>query len=145
MVSAVINHGRLGHPSHDIFNNLARQVGFPQLNSDYLTTCPTCSVSKGVMKKGKTSTTTYTQPLQMIQVDLCGPFSYDNHSDHRYFLTIRDAYTRYYEVIHLISKADTAVKLMEWITAAENWFSSRGGLKLFLFVLIMVLNLLTSS
>ncbi|EDV09647.1 conserved hypothetical protein [Saccharomyces cerevisiae RM11-1a] len=99
-------HARMGHPGADIFNSLARTLRLPKLKTTEYTICPTCSLAKGTIKKGKVSLKKYTQPLQMVQADLCGGFRYQEFQSNKYFLTIRDAYSRYYSVIHLKSKAD---------------------------------------
>ncbi|EDO15283.1 Tkp5 protein [Vanderwaltozyma polyspora DSM 70294] len=44
-------------------------------------------------------------------------------------MTIRDAYSRYYTVIHLNAKKDAIQELIDWINRTENFFSSRGGYK----------------
>ena len=124
---AILMHARLGHPGNKAYNQLAAKVGLPKLNMSSYTLCPTCTLSKATLRKGNVSSHEYTAPLQLIQVDLCGPFNYN--SNNKYFLTIRDAYSRYYEIIHLSSKGDAAQKIIDWITLKENFFSSRGGYK----------------
>lgn len=90
-------HSRFGHPGPDLYNKLVSQIPkLPSMKPDQVTICPTCAISKSVIRKGKLSTTEYTQPLQLIQVDLCGPFHYNNFVSKHYFMIIRDAYSRYY-------------------------------------------------
>lgn len=125
-IEAII-HARLGHPGIDQYNRIAPIISAPKLKVSNVTLCPTCSLSKGIIKKGTTSQTEYTSPLQLIQVDLCGGFRYKNFNSDKYFMTIRDAYSRYYSVIHLKNKSEAVDKLMDWITAQENYFASRGG------------------
>ena len=52
-----------------------------------------------------------------------------NFTSSHYFLTIRDAYSRYYTVIHLKNKSDASDKFIEWVKITENHFASRGGYK----------------
>lgn len=127
--AAAMWHARMGHPSFSNYNHFAKIVSLPQLEFDKFTLCPTCSVSKGVMHKGTTSTTQYTTPLQLLSVDLCGPFRYEDFNSNKYFMTIRDAYSRYYVVIHLKAKSDAAHELINWIRKTETFFLSRGGYK----------------
>lgn len=47
----------------------------------------------------------------------------------KFFLTIQDAYSRYYENIHLFSKREATQKIIDLITLKENSFSSRCGYK----------------
>ena len=101
----------------------------PELRLEKHTLCPTCSLAKATSRKGKTSQTVYSHPLQLLQVDLCGNFRYKNFTSSHYFLTIQDAYSRYYTVIHLKNKSDASDKFIEWVKITENHFASRGGYK----------------
>lgn len=78
------------------------------------------------MNKGPLSTTTYEHVLELIQVDLCGSFRYNGYKDNKYFMTIRDAASRYYSVIHLKSKDQAVSKLIDWIVKMEKQFIHRG-------------------
>ena len=127
-LSSII-HARLGHPSMHTYNRLASMINLPKLQSGNVTLCPTCTVSKGTIRKGKASSTYYTSPLQLIQVDLCGSFRYKNFKSDKYFMTIRDAYLRYYHVMHLKNKSDAPEELITWIKRTENHFSTRGGFR----------------
>ncbi|CCE65978.1 hypothetical protein TPHA_0N01970 [Tetrapisispora phaffii CBS 4417] len=107
-----LTHARLGHPSVGLYNRLASIIEEPRINENTFTLCPTCSLSKATMYKGKSSTTKYDHVLELIQVDLCGGFRYNGYEDHKYFMTIHDAASRYYNVIHLKSKSDAADELI---------------------------------
>lgn len=50
---AVLMHARLGHPGIRAFNQLADKLNYPRLNKDRYTLCPTCSLSKAAISKGK--------------------------------------------------------------------------------------------
>ena len=126
---SILYHARLGHPGADLFNKLAPVLQVPALKPEKHTLCPTCSLAKAISRKGRTSQTVYSHPLQLLQVDLCGNFRYKNFTDSRYFLTIRDAYSRYYTVIHLKNKSDASDKFIEWVRKTENHFAGRGGYK----------------
>ena len=126
---SILYHARLGHPGADLFNKLAPVLQVPALKPEKHTLCPTCSLAKAISRKGRTSQTIYSHPLQLLQVDLCGNFRYRNFTDSRYFLTIRDAYSRYYTVIHLKNKSDASDKFIEWVRKTENHFAGRGGYK----------------
>ena len=124
-----ILHARLGHPGINSYNQLASIVDAPKIRPASVTVCPTCSLSKGTINKGVISPVEYTSPLQLIQVDLCGPFRYKNYKSEKFFMTIRDAYSRYYSVVHLVKKSDAAQELIDWIQEVENYFLSRSGYK----------------
>ncbi|CCK71153.1 uncharacterized protein KNAG_0G00963 [Huiozyma naganishii CBS 8797] len=91
--------------------------------------CATCAISKSTVRKGSVSSSVYTAPLQLLQADLCGPFRYDNYVDGRYFLTIRDAYSRCYFALVLKDKSAATLAFTNWILEQENYFSTRGGYK----------------
>ena len=126
---SVLYHARLGHPGADLSNKIAPVLQVPELRPEKHTLCPTGSLAKAISRRGKTSQTVYSQPLQLPQVDLCGNFRYKNFTSSRYFLTIRDAYSRYYTVIHLKNKSDAPDKFIEWVKITENYFAGRGGYK----------------
>ena len=122
-------HSRFGHPGGVVYSKMMKTFELPKPPSQDFGVCPTCALSKNVQRKGKMSTTVYTTPLQMIQVDLCGGFRYREYIDAKYFLTIRDAYSGYYFAVPLKNKSDTAQTLINWIIRQENYFSTRGNYK----------------
>ena len=122
-------HARLGHPGPELYNRIAHALNLPSMSPNQVTLCPTCLLSKELIHKGKVASTVYKSPLQLIQADLCGGFRYKSFTSDKYFLTIRDAYSRYYSVIHLKKKSDAAENFINWITESENYFASRGGFK----------------
>ena len=93
-----LRHARLGHPGVKLYSTMARLLGYNTIEQPNTTFCPTCCLSKAVTRKGVPSLKTYTHPLELIQFDICGGFRYDSYNNKKYFLTIRDAATRYYSV-----------------------------------------------
>ena len=65
---SILYHARLGHPGADLFNKLAPVLQVPALKPEKHTLCPTCSLAKAISRKGKTSQTAYSHPLQLLQV-----------------------------------------------------------------------------
>ena len=124
-----LRHARLGHPGVKLYNTMARLLGYNTIKQPNTTFCPTCCLSKAVTRKGVPSLKTYTHPLELIQVDICGGFRYDSYNNKKYFLTIRDAATRYYSVCFLEKKSEAADKLIEWIQEAETHFLNKGNFK----------------
>ena len=119
----------MGHPEVDLFNRIAPTPEILRLKTDDYTICPTCALSKATTRRGKLSKHVYTSPFQLLQVDLCGNFRYRNFVGKQYFLAIRDAYSRYYTVIHLNKKSDAAEEFIKWVIKTESFFASRGGYK----------------
>ena len=58
-----------------------------------------------------------------------GGFRHHDYVDNKYFLTIVDKYSSYYDVIPLKTKAQATLELMNWIRRTENHFSNNGGYK----------------
>lgn len=78
---AALMHGRLGHPGAHVFNQLASSLGVSKLQN--YSVCPTCALSKATINKRHLSTTIYTVPLELIQVNLCGAFDYDSPGEEK--------------------------------------------------------------
>ncbi|WP_461088094.1 DDE-type integrase/transposase/recombinase, partial [Streptomyces deserti] len=122
-------HARLGHPNFEVYNVMAKSMNLPKIDRNKWSSCPTCNLSKGLNYKGQLSKTKYTAPLQLVQIDLCGNFTYSNPSKYSYFLTIVDKYTRMYFTYPIHRKHQSAEVIISWIKEVENFFSSRGGYK----------------
>ncbi|CCK69760.1 uncharacterized protein KNAG_0C06675 [Huiozyma naganishii CBS 8797] len=122
-------HPRLGHPGKLVYDKLAKEIGLAKYEPSPYSLCSTCVTAKGQLSKGVISDFKATAPLQLVQVDLCGGFRYEEYVDSKCFLTIRDSYSRYYFVIPLKNKAAATQALINWIHQQENYFSIRGGYK----------------
>lgn len=73
---AILLHNRLGHPGKYAINQLAAKVSLSKLHMFSYTLCPTFTLSKDTLRKGKSSSHEYAASLQLIQVDICVPFNY---------------------------------------------------------------------
>ena len=124
-------HARLGrHCGVNAYNSLIKTSGLPPPSPNPISKlCPTCVTSKAIIKKGPISNRSLTAPLQLVAVDLCGSFRYQDYVDSKCFLTIIDVFSRFYFAIPLKSKSGTALALKNWILQQENYFSSRGRYK----------------
>jgi transposase InsO family protein len=69
------------------------------------------------------ATTSPTAPLQLLHVDICGPISVPGLAGEKYFFTIVDGFTRWTNIIPLVTKSDAADDLKNFITASESFFS----------------------
>ncbi|OXB40707.1 hypothetical protein B1J91_Tkp57 [Nakaseomyces glabratus] len=126
---ANIFHARLGHPNYQVYNVLAKTYNLPKITKDQWTQCPTCNLGKGINHTGSLSKIQYKHPLQLVQIDLCGYFSYPNPSNYKFFLTICDAYTRMYFVFPIQHKWEATEAIINWINESETFFTSKGGYK----------------
>ena len=64
-----------------------------------------------------------------MQADICGGFRYHDYIGNKYFLTIIDRFSSYYDVIPLKNKSQATLELMNWIRRTENHFENNGGYK----------------
>jgi len=62
-------HANLGYQGIDQYNLITPMSLAPILKAINATSCPTCSLSKRIIKRGIASQTMYTTHLQLIQVD----------------------------------------------------------------------------
>lgn len=62
-------------------------------------------------------------------MDICGGFRYNDYVDTKYFLTIIDKFSSYYDAIPLKAKSQATIELINWIRRAENHFANQGGYK----------------
>ncbi|CCK72197.1 GAG-pre-integrase domain-containing protein KNAG_0J01150 [Huiozyma naganishii CBS 8797] len=67
-------HARLGHPGKLIYRKLEHDIKLPKYELPSYAQCSTCSLLKGVIKKGPSSDRVVTAPLQLIQADICASF-----------------------------------------------------------------------
>ena len=122
-------HARIGHPGRAVYQTLAKIADLPPLPTTKNPLCPACSLSKGKITKGRMSDSKASAPLELIQVDICGGFRYNDYVDTKYFLTIIDKFSSYYDAIPLKAKFQATIELINWIRRAENHFANYGGYK----------------
>jgi hypothetical protein len=123
--TAELWHSRLGHPSYTTMANLLKHkaaTGVHIKPEDCTQAgthiCPTCAVSKSTKQPFKPSDTDYTEPLQLISSDVCGPMRTTSLGGNNYFLTVVDHATDYSIVQALKTKdqAPSAIKsTIEWL------------------------------
>ena len=70
--------------------------GLPKIKFENDHLCSTCEVGKLKRATHKTkSDMSYTKPLQMLHVDLCGPISVQSLSGKKYILVLVDDFSRF--------------------------------------------------
>jgi hypothetical protein len=126
--TAELWHARLGHPSYEV---MAKMVTNQSVKGMKLTAtdcraagtsvCSTCAQAKSHRQPHKPSETVYTDPLECISSDLCGPFSTASIHGERQFLTVVDHATDFSIITPLKSKADTTAA----VKAAILWFENQ--------------------
>ena len=86
-------------------------------------------MSKEKITKGRMSNSKASAPVELIQVDIGGAFRYNDYVDTKYFLTITDKFSSYYDAILLKAKSLATIELINWNSRAENHFANHGGYK----------------
>src|SRR5262249_39705637 len=87
--SACLWHKRLGHISKEKMKRLVKNEIFPKLNFTDLSVCVDCIKSKQTkhIKKGATRST---ELIEIIHIDIYGPFDVPSFSGEKLFITFID-------------------------------------------------------
>ncbi|GJT47368.1 putative ribonuclease H-like domain-containing protein [Tanacetum coccineum] len=123
-------HRRLGHVNFKNMNklvkgNLVRGLPPKLFQNDH--TCVACNKGKQhkVSYKAKTAVSSFSEPLQMLHMDLFGPTSVRSISYKFYCLVITDAFSRFSWVFFLAKKDETVGILKEFIKLVENQLNKK--------------------
>lgn len=106
-------HSRLGHPNSQYQNRLV-----PGSHSGE--GCEICSQCKTKAKPFSSHFKEAHKTLEVIHIDLVGPFSTQSHSGNKYFLTIVDQFSGYKAVHFLKSKDQALDNLKQFKKTAET-------------------------
>ncbi|GJX15046.1 putative ribonuclease H-like domain-containing protein [Tanacetum coccineum] len=123
-------HRRLGHVNFKNMNklvkgNLVRGLPPKLFQNDH--TCVACNKGKQhkVSYKAKTVVSSFSEPLQMLHMDLFGPTSVRSISHKFYCLVITDAFSRFSWVFFLAKKDETVGILKEFIKLVKNQLNKK--------------------
>ncbi|GKD02943.1 putative ribonuclease H-like domain-containing protein, partial [Tanacetum coccineum] len=123
-------HRRLGHVNFKNMNklvkgNLVRGLPPKLFQNDH--TCVACNKGKQhkVSYKAKTVVSSFSEPLQMLHMDLFGPTSVRSISYKFYCLVITDAFSRFSWVFFLAKNDETVGILKEFIKLVENLLNKK--------------------
>ena len=115
----VLWHKRLGHASLSLLNKLVSKdlvVGLPSIKYNDDKVCDACARGKQVRKSFKLKNcVSITQPLEMLDVDLCGPTRITSRCGKRYVLVIVDDYSRFTWTLFLASKDENFKKFLTFL------------------------------
>lgn len=121
--TADIWHQRLGHISGSTMRGLQASVdGLPVLHLP--NSCSSCTLGKMTRASFTASTSQSTEPLELLSVDLAGPFD-ESVGGARYFMVVVDAYSKLYHVELLRQKSDAVEAIKRLITRWETQVSRR--------------------
>nr|KYP40999.1 Retrovirus-related Pol polyprotein from transposon TNT 1-94 [Cajanus cajan] len=112
-------HFRLGHPSGQCYSHIQKQ--YPFVSSSF-NTCDFCHFSKQKKLPFNNSTTISANVLDLIHVDIWGPYATPSVLGHKYFLTIVDDKSRFTWIRLMQNKNETRQHLLNFITFTETQF-----------------------
>jgi transposase InsO family protein len=136
-------HSRLGHPSHDSVRKLfanhmgkdtdtflrGRVISTSSSSSDPPETCEACHLGKSHRTPlPQQSTTRSTAPLELVHMDVCGPFRVPSAGGSRYWLLIVDDYSRWAFLRTMKEKSEAPAVFKAFKAYAELHFKKSGHL-----------------
>lgn len=84
------------------------------------TSCEACVQGKAHRLPFKDSASRSTQPLELVHADVCGPLEVPSLGEARYFLLIKDDYTKFRHVYFIERKSEVPEKVKIFIQSAER-------------------------
>ena len=111
--SSMLWHKRLGHISRHRMERLVKDGILPNLNFFDLSTCVECVKMKLTSKVQKDKTARCGDVLELIHIDICGPFTLTALGGYMHFITFTDDFSRYEHVELIREKSDSLVAFKE--------------------------------
>lgn len=106
IVNKEIWHSRLGHPSNKVMKSLSPFLkirGGGTNNKDF---CPVCPLGKAHQLPYKKRTSTTSQPLELVHIDLWGPSPVISVHNYVYYVSVVDDFIRFTWLFPLKNKSD---------------------------------------
>ena len=114
-------HKRLGHPSSKIVTKVLSDCNIPfQMNKMPPFFCVSCQMGKSHKLPFRSSHTSYTSPLQLVESDLWGPSPVLSTIGFKFYITFVDVYSRYTWIYFLKRKSEAFESCLHFKTQAEN-------------------------
>ncbi|PNX95813.1 retrovirus-related Pol polyprotein from transposon TNT 1-94 [Trifolium pratense] len=117
-------HFRFGHTSQHRLEQMQQMYPTITINKDDFC-CDVCHLAKQKKLPYTLSNSRATHCLELLHMDIWGPFSTPTPHGHRYFLTIVDDFSRFTWIVLLKGKFETASKIKDFINLVENQFGSK--------------------
>ena len=86
-------HVHLEHPYDNTLKRVLNHCYIPISNKETTLFCFACAIGKFHRLHAPLSTTTYSKPLKLVYIDLCGPSPMPSFNCFRYYLFFVDAYS----------------------------------------------------
>jgi transposase InsO family protein len=115
----IISRERLGHISRERLERLVKDEILPNLGFSDLGVCVDCIKGKQT-KHTKKGATRSTKLLEIIHIDICGPFDTPSFGKEKYFIAFIDDFSRYDYIYLLHEKSQTVNALEVYIIEVER-------------------------
>ncbi|MCH79834.1 peptide transporter PTR2 [Trifolium medium] len=117
-------HFRLGHTSHKRLELLQKLYQNIEVNKvDFC--CDICHLAKQRKLSYELSNSRASSCLELLHMDIWGPFSTPTPHGHKYFLKIVDDFSRFTWIILLKGKFETTSKIQNFILFSEEHFGHK--------------------
>jgi len=117
--SAYLWHKHLGHISKERLERLVKNEILPNLDFTDLNVCVDCIKGKQTKHTMK-GATSGNQLLEIIHIDICGPFDVSSFNKEKYFITFTYDFSRYGHVYLLHEKSQAVNALEIYINEVEK-------------------------
>ncbi|KAK0608672.1 hypothetical protein LWI29_034169 [Acer saccharum] len=125
-VSSLTWHCRLGHPSHQILQNLVRFQGLSISKSEsQFSHCPACLCNKSHKLPFGVSTLSCNKPLEVLFTDVWGPAHLSSFDNYRYYVIFVDYFSKYTWLYPLKHKSDVPQAFKRFKALVENFFNAK--------------------
>ncbi|CAI7869091.1 unnamed protein product [Closterium sp. NIES-53] len=125
----VILHHRLGHPNFaalrtTVTSRLLHSLPptLPPLPSSPAPPCPSCIHGKLKQSPHHSHPTFAAAPIDLVHMDLWGPYPIRSRQGHRYMLVLVDDHSRYSTVFFLHTKDQVLAVVINWAEQCRNHF-----------------------
>jgi transposase InsO family protein len=116
-------HFRLGHASNSRLQIMQQMYPSIVLNKECV--CDVCHLAKQKHLSYPLSHSHASKCLELLHMDIWGPYTTATMHGHKYFLTIVDDYSRFTWVILLKGKNEVTSQVQNFITMVETQFESK--------------------
>lgn len=123
---AFLWHQRLDHISKERMLRLVKNEILPQLDFTDMDICVDCTKGTQTKHTVKKVAIRSTQLLELIHIDICGPFNVASCGGERYFITFIDDLSNYGYIYQLHDISHQSVNILEvFITEVESQLDSK--------------------
>ena len=123
--SSYLWHKRLCHISKERILRLVKNEILHDLDSTNLGICVDCIKGKHIRHTNRKTTTRSKQLLELIHIDICGPFDTPSFGGEQYFITFIDDFSRYGYIYLLHEKSQSVNALEVFINEVERQLDKR--------------------